>query len=739
MPSAPVSGLLALVSGSGTSNTVFQLNAYVPLAVTDVSPATGGAGSTVTVTGSGLSALTSVQFANSSSATVASPHGDSSVSFVVPAGAASGNLTFIGTYNQFTTSSPYTVLPVATVSSLSSQASGNALSITVLGTNLGSVTGAKVGAATASIVSASDTQLVLSAALGSTGNVVLSAPSRIDVNAGTISVFNIGSIDFDQVYNVNASDAALKLSQGKPAAVRAAVLTNTGAGRASPLVTLEASSKTGILLGRLTMSGPATLPLSKDDYALSTTFNTVLPAAWVQPGLQVKIIAAQSDGSAAISQSATPAVANAAKIRVVLVPLISATGTSQVPDMGKIRDALARVYPYAAADITVTQRAPLQVAGSSRDNSWWEATLSQLESVRKQEDTGAFYYGLASDPSTTRTAGLAYIGDRASGTAWSSAVGLDARWTFQVSTDPFGNAWPEWLTTLVHEIGHNHSLLHVDCGSPAGVDPAYPYPNGNLGSKGIYNSLYGDTQLGQLSKPANNANGTSTQMKDVMSYCGGSWFSDYSYARVQQFLSNRSVANAQASLLAASVLVPENGFLTISGKITASGVQLNAPVASGARLQAEVMSNSHHYTLRVTTGAGQTIDVPFNAASLADHGGEMSHFWVSLVNPGDISDLQVFDQDKALPQLGQRKVSKTDAANVSTSLANGKLSLTWNAAAEPNVAVSYVAANGSRSVLASSLSGGSATLDVRSLAGGGTFEVSLATALKARLVRVPNQ
>lgn len=740
MPATPLSGALTLVTPNGTVATNYQLNAYLPLSVSAIAPALGGAGSTVTVNGAGLNALTTVQFANGSAASVASPHGDASISFVVPAGAASGNLVFTGTYNQVSSATPFTVLPVATVTSLTSKAGASSLSVTIAGTNLSSVSGVTIGAVKATIVSASDTQLQLTAPLGSAGAVLLSAPSRIDVNAGTVSVFTISSIDFDQTFNLNASDAALKLALGKPAAVRAAVLTNTGAGRASPTLTLQATSRTGVVLGSLAMSGPATLPVSKEEYALATTFNTVLPAAWVQPGVQVKITATPSDGGLAVSQQASPAVAGAAKIRIVLVPLISSTGTSLVPSANTIRDALARVYPYAAGDISVTQRAPLQVSGSSQDPSWWETTLTQLESVRKQEDTGAFYYGLASDPSTTRTSGLAYIGDRTTGTAWSSAVGLDARWTAQASVDPFGNSWPEWLTTMVHEIGHNHSLRHVACGSPTGVDTDYPYANGDMGTQGIYNSLYGDTTLGQLSKPSYTAgSGAQTQMKDVMGYCSGAWFSDYSYARIQQFLGNRSVATTQASLLAASVLVPENGYLTISGKINASGVALNAPVASGNRLQAEVMSSHHAYTLRVTNSAGQVFDTAFNAATLADHdGGETSHFWVSLVNPGEITDIQVLDQGKSLRQAA-RAVNKTAVAKVESSVSGGKLTLTWNADAEPNVAVAYVGANGSRTVLAPSLSGGSATLDVHSLATGGTFEVSLANALKARLVKISHK
>jgi hypothetical protein len=38
-------------------------------------------------------------------------------------------------------------------------------------------------------------------------------------------------------------------------------------------------------------------------------------------------------------------------------------------------------------------------------------------------------------------------------------------------------------STLAHELGHLHGRLHSPCGA-TGVDPAYPYPNGALGTWG---------------------------------------------------------------------------------------------------------------------------------------------------------------------------------------------------------------------------------------------------------------
>jgi len=695
MPGVPVSGALSLVSASGTAASSYSVNVYVPLSISSVAPATGGVGSSVTIAGGGMGAVTAVQFGSGASA-VPQSQGAGSVTVLVPAGAATGPLTVRGPYNDVTSGDTYTVLASVTVTSISTAISGQAMSVTVQGTNLDQVSAASVGSTPATIVSASSSQLVLSAPASATGNVMLSAASRIAVNAGTVSAFTLGSIDFAQVLNLNASDTALRLTRGKAAAVRVSVL-GTQAGRSSPVVTLSATSATGGNLGSVAMSGPAILPTEKSDYSFSGNFSGVLPAAWILPGVRVRVTAVGNDGTQ-VSQEAAPAVASAAKIRLVLVPL--------------------------------------SVPGSSTADSWWSNTLPLVEDARIREDSGAYYYGFVPKMSVGRSAGLAYINQRTSDGDYTSAIGLDARYGSTASVDPFGNGWPEWLTTLVHELGHNHSLKHVACGGPADPATDYPYANGNLGPQPLYNSSY-DGSIGQLSKAAY---GAGTPMKDVMSYCSGAWFSDYSYARVQQFLEKRSAQGTGGNVLAASVSVAENGYLTISGRITPAGVALRPAIASSSRIGAAASGSGQAYTLRILTASGATIDLPFDAVTLADHGGSaMSHFRVSFANPGDISDVEVLAKGKALAKLerpARRSQAAANDASFDATQTGGKLALAWNAQAEPYAAVLHVAADGRKTVVASGLTGGNASVDVSALPAGGRFEVSLSSTLGARLMKV---
>ncbi|OEZ87757.1 IPT/TIG domain protein [Janthinobacterium sp. HH104] len=732
MPGVPVTGALSLVSASGTATTSYNVNVYLPLSVSSVAPATGGVGSSVTIAGGGMGAVTAVQFGNGAAATPQSQTA-SSVTVVVPAGAATGALTVRGPYNDVASSDTYTVLANVAVTSIVSAVNGATLSVTLQGSNLDQVSSATVGSTPAAIVSASASQLVLSAPASATGSVMLSAASRIAVNAGTVSAFTLGSIDFAQVLNLNASDAALRLTRGKPAAVRVSVLA-TQTGQASPAVTLNATAANGSNLGSITMSGPSVLPTSKSDYSFNGNFSAILPSGWVLPGVRVRVTAVGNDG-VQVSQEAAPVVASLARIRLVLVPLSTDDGVAQLPDAEVIRAALLRVYPYAAENISITTRAALSMPGSSTADSWWSDTLGKLENQRALEDRGAYYYGFVPKMSSTRAAGLAYINQRSSGNDFTSAIGLDARFNSIASVDPFGNQWPEWLTTLVHELGHNHSLQHVACGGPSGAAADYPYANGDLGPQPLYNSSYAGS-IGQLSKAVYG----STPMKDVMSYCSGAWFSDYSYVRVQQFLEKRSTQVTGSNVVAASMSVAENGYLTISGRITPSGVGLRPAVASSVRIGAAASGSGHAYTLRVLTALGQTIDLPFDAVSVADHGGNaMSHFRVSFANPGDISDVQVLANGKALAKL-ERPVRRSKvAANDATFDAvqsGGKLALVWNAEAEPYAAVLHVAADGRKTVVASDLTGGKASVDVSALPAGGRFEVSLSSSVGARLMKV---
>ena len=172
MPGVPVSGALSLVSASGTAATSYNVNVYLPLSVGSIAPATGGVGSSVTIAGGGMGAVTAVQFGNGAAATPQSQTAGS-VTVVVPLGAATGALTVRGPYNDAISSDTYKVLASVVVTSITSAVNSGTLSVTLQGSNLDQVSSASVGNTPALIVSASASQLVLSAPGSATGDVML--------------------------------------------------------------------------------------------------------------------------------------------------------------------------------------------------------------------------------------------------------------------------------------------------------------------------------------------------------------------------------------------------------------------------------------------------------------------------------------------------------------------------------------------------------------------------------------
>lgn len=758
VPAQPIAGTLTLIVNGAPVNTFYQLHSYRPASIVAMLPQLGIVGSSVTINGSGLAAVTNIRFANGTVASVSSPS-NSAVTFVVPPGAASGPLTVVDPNQEVTSASVFTVVPAVAVTALTSASSSGTVTLTVTGSNLGNVTSAKVGPANATIVSSNSTQLVLNVALGSSGTVILNAPGQSAINAGTIdSSGNVGlwisSIDFVHVFDKSASDLTLRLTPGRPSLVRATVLA-PAAGTKSPLVNLSATSQAGVALGTLTMNGPANLPTAKDDYNLNSTFNVVMPAAWVQPSVKVNIQVAAGTGSSPASQDVAPVVGAPTSIRVVLVPLTVGSATGVLPpSLSDVQKALARVYPYANDNIVVQSRSPLTISSASSTTSMdWSSALSQLESTRETEDKNAFYYGLV--PMYTPVpgsfiAGLGYVGNRANGGSSAvAAIGLD--WSSSAGQgDPFNNNWPQWQAIMVHEMGHNHSLSHAPCGGASSPDPAYPNSNADLSSLAVYNSLYdSDTQIGTLSAPLTPNN---TQMKDVMGYCGGTWFSDFSYVRAQQFAESRTAAIPQPLVLnsPASVATAPDGYLTIAGEITAQGVLLHPASASATKLRIDTATAKSSYALRVRTVSGQTYSLPFEPVSVADTSDKTSHFWVSLPNPGAIATIDVLrdGQLQTMRQPGQVqrvKAASTAAGNaqamasaVGWTVQNGQLNVTWNAALEPYLSLMYISASGARTVLGNGLQNGSATFDIKALPSGGRFDLSLSSAMQARLVSFPH-
>ena len=138
-----------------------------------------------------------------------------------------------------------------------------------------------------------------------------------------------------------------------------------------------------------------------------------------------------------------------------------------------------------------------------------------------------------------------------------------------------------------HEIGHNLGLLHIDCGGAGGVDPQYPYPDGFIGNTGF--DVF-DLRV------------IPSTYKELMSYCGPVWVSDYHYRKMQNVLqqSHPSFALSQG-------LIQQQGWL-ISGIISGNGTTGELQFAEQASVNAFVgLPGSGEFHLDARDSGGRVV------------------------------------------------------------------------------------------------------------------------------------
>ena len=156
-------------------------------------------------------------------------------------------------------------------------------------------------------------------------------------------------------------------------------------------------------------------------------------------------------------------------------------GMADDPEGNALLEDTHVLLPVGGLDVTA--RAPV----ASTSNNVYDL-LPQTEAIRVLEGGGGHYIGMMSG-AVTGAAGIAYLGGRSSFASSLSSV-------------------------VAHELGHNMGLRHAPCGSAAGPDPSFPYPNGAIGAWGYD---FGRARLAPATR------------KDHMSYCGPKWTSDYHF------------------------------------------------------------------------------------------------------------------------------------------------------------------------------------------------------------------
>jgi hypothetical protein len=743
VPAGAASNFITLSAPTGTVQSSQQLLIGTAVTFATLAPASVLPGATLTITGTALDRVTSIEFTGGASASVASRTGTTALTVTVPNAASSGAITLVGTGVRVASGSVVTIIPRITVINATANTASAGASITLNGSGFGEVSGVQVGSTSATVTARTTSSLTFTVPAGvSCGPITLLSASQPAVNGGSIvaasgCAVRLESLEYAQVLSQTTSDTyAARLVPGKRTVVRAYVVTAT-AGTAAPTVRLTAFNGT-TQLGTLDMTGPATLPVvaagaplpDSVRYDELQTFNAVLPAAWVASGLRVQVTAdAEQRLGAPATRNETPAVGTPTRLDLVIVPLVAngIAPTIAANTVTNAVDELARRMPVARDRITVTLRAPYpltdaSISGAVDTSAEWSAALAELRTLRNMEGAGKVYYGMVNPGGVTSgIAGIGYV---------SSSPGLNAPLASLGWDTSFGG----WRRTFIHELGHNFSRNHAPCGNVSGADGAYPYTGGIMSTTPLFDSLVDDV-LSPLG-----AAGANT--RDVMGYCNGSWFSDYNYRAVQLFLEGMPNAQTQVQAQVQAAKVGSAGeVLVISGSIGLGGVRL-APVQVTTGLADAPAAGD--YMLQMQLADGRTLELPFDA-ELVDHAMPPErHFLLRVPNPGPLAGLQVVRGSVALARTDAAQVNVQRAAeqmratrasaggaaamgSVSVSELGGTLELRWDAAAYPILAVSHVGKE--RRVLAVQLRGGQARLDIADLPAGGSYEFSLSDGL----------
>ena len=342
------------------------------------------------------------------------------------------------------------------------------------------------------------------------------------------------------------------------------------------------------------------IPTELDEGDLSKSANAEIPGRIVRPGLEMVTevdpggtldptlgvpkripeagrITVEVRELPVLQLTAIPFVWNADANRAVVK---AAEGMEADPDGHDLLEDTRILLPVGGIDVTA--HAPVQ---STSNNAY--DLLSQTEAIRRLEGGAGHYVGLMSG-TVTGPAGVASQPGR------SSFSRPDAH-------------------TIAHELGHNMGLGHAPCGTSG--DPSYPYADGSTGSWGY------DFGTGRLVPPSLH--------KDLMSYCGPDWVSDYHFTNALRHRL-RDEGKPQAAAAAAATTS-----LLLWGGIDAEGNPFLNPVFV-AEMPAALPDSAGDYTVTGRDASGaELFSVRFAMPRALSEEAVVSSFAFALpVRPG---------------------------------------------------------------------------------------------------------
>ena len=351
------------------------------------------------------------------------------------------------------------------------------------------------------------------------------------------------------------------------------------------------------------------IPGEADEGDLELSYNAVIPAEVVTPGLQM-FVEVDPEGTLPLSAESTTRfpplatellnVVEVPPMQLTLVPVLeeAAPDTSilawvrgvsaESPHVGLLKHS----FPFA--EFSVSPHEAYYTSLDITTTAGQVALFGELEALRTAEGGSGYYYGVA--------ARLGSVGGRGQLPGWVS-IGVRSP------------------TTLAHEVGHNLSLRHAPCGGPEGIDPAFPYRDGSIGVWGY------DFRNGSAVAP--------DRGRDIMTYCRTSpWISDYHYEKVIDHRAGVQGDIARAGVAAASV---SSDVLVLWGGVV--GGELRLEPAYSMRGGSRLPEMTGPYRIRGSGSDGRTLfSLDFTPGE--DAYGEKHFFFTVPIEPEWVDSLE---------------------------------------------------------------------------------------------------
>ena len=392
------------------------------------------------------------------------------------------------------------------------------------------------------------------------------------------------------------------------------------------------------------LDGPESVPANTSEGSLSTTYDVLLPAAVMQPGLQGYVTLRASVAGEAV-EARYPATAawtfdvrTVAPVDMTLVPVTYRGTTPVLGDGLAFLGDTVRMFPMAEDTIDVRVGAtPWPFDGDLGTGAGWIGLLNDIIGLHLSDPEGRHHYGVVDPGYTAGIAGIAWVGH------------------------PVAAGWshlPSGSYVAAHELGHNWGLGHAPCNVTSGVDPAFPYPDGSIGVWGY------DLVNTTLRSPSSD--------KDLMSYCQPAWVSDYHYRKVMDFRAAHGATVGTAATDASGQV------LVVRGWADAEAFHLDPLLITTLRPQPFA---SGPYTFIAWDAAGaEILRVPFDTIEVSLEGLQAVHLTLPIPGAAErrLSRVRVERNGQVVLErdLPVRPLAITPTRL--THLADGRVSITWD-------------------------------------------------------------